>query len=87
MEEGIAGSVGKRNKAEALVRVVPFDDGLDRGPGRRVKPLGAEFRRRWEIAPGHFVVVVGEGAAPRRDENLYFCCSRECLGPSGTLSL
>ena len=32
MEEGIAGSVGQLNKAEALVRVVPFDDGLDRGP-------------------------------------------------------
>jgi hypothetical protein len=31
MQEGIAGSVGKLNEAEALPGVVPFDDGLERG--------------------------------------------------------
>jgi hypothetical protein len=66
MQEGIAGPVGKLYETETLVRVVPFDDGLDRGAGRRVKPLGAEFRRRSEIAPGRFVVVVVEATATRR---------------------
>ncbi len=66
MEEGIAGSVGKLNKAETLVGVVPFDDGLDRGAGRRVKPLGAIFGCRSEIAPGRFVVIVVETTATGR---------------------
>ena len=66
MQEGIAGSVGKLNKAETLVGVVPFDDGLDRGAGGRVKPLGAELRRRSEIAPGRFVVIVVETTATGR---------------------
>jgi len=66
MQEGITGPIGKLYEAKTFVWIVPFDDGLDRGPGRRVKPLDAEFRRRSEIAPGRFVVVVGEGAATRR---------------------
>jgi hypothetical protein len=41
----LAGSIGKLYEAETLVGVVPFDDGLNRGAGGRVKPLGAEFRR------------------------------------------
>ena len=66
MQEGIAGSIGKLHEAETLVGVVPFDNSLGRGAGRCFKPLRAEFRRRSEIAPGRFVVVVGEGASPRR---------------------
>jgi hypothetical protein len=44
MQEGIAGPIGELYKAESLVGIVPFDDGLDRRTGRRFKPLGAELR-------------------------------------------
>jgi hypothetical protein len=44
MQEGIARPIGQLDKAEALVGVVPFDYGPDRGTGRRFKPLGAELR-------------------------------------------
>ena len=80
MEEGIAGSVGKLHEAEALIGVVPFDDGLDRGAGRRFKPLRAEFRCRSEIAPGRFVVVVCEGAPPRRAKISVFVAHMSAWG-------
>src|SRR6185437_5401030 len=35
----IARPIGKLYEAESLVGVVPFDYGLDRGTGRRFKPL------------------------------------------------
>jgi hypothetical protein len=41
VQEGIARPIGKLHEAESLVRVVPFDYGLDRGTGGRFKPLGA----------------------------------------------
>jgi hypothetical protein len=58
MQEGIARPIGKLYEAEALVGIVPFDDGLDRRAGGRFKPLGAKFRCRSKTAPGCFEVVV-----------------------------
>src|SRR5882757_8298312 len=66
MQEGIAGPIGKLYEAESLVGVVPFDYGLDRGTGRRVKPLGTRSRWRSETAPGWFEVVVVESTATGR---------------------
>ena len=66
MQEGIAGPIGKLDETESLVGIVPFDDGLDRGTGGRVKPLAAKLRCRPEIAPGCFKVVVVEAAATGR---------------------
>src|ERR1700751_1082376 len=60
MQEGIAGPIGKLYEAKSLVGVVPFDYGLDRGTGRRVKPLGTRSRCRSETAPGCLEVVVVE---------------------------
>jgi hypothetical protein len=40
MQEGITGPIGKLYEAKTFVWIVPFDDGLDRGPGRRVKTAG-----------------------------------------------
>jgi hypothetical protein len=66
MQEGIAGPIGKLYEAESLVRVVPFDYGLDRGTGRHVKPLGTRSRCKSETAPGCFEVVVVEATATGR---------------------
>ena len=63
MQKGIAGPIGKLDETESLVGIVPFDDGLDRGTGGRVKPLAAKLRCRPETAPGCFKVVVVEAAA------------------------
>ena len=52
MQEGIAGPIGKLYEAESLVGVVPFDYGLHRGTGRRVKPLGTRSRCRSETGRG-----------------------------------
>jgi hypothetical protein len=60
VQEGVAGPIGKFDEAEPLVGVVPFDDGLDRGTGWRVKPLGAKSRCRSKTAPGWFEVIVVE---------------------------
>ena len=66
VQEGIARPIGKLYEAESFVRVVPFDYGLDRGTGRRFKPLGARSRCRPETALGRFEVVVVEGTATGR---------------------
>ena len=63
MQEGIAGPIGKFYKAESLVGIVPFDDGLDRGTGGCFEPLGAKPQCRSETAPGWFEVVVVESTA------------------------
>jgi hypothetical protein len=60
VQESIAGPIGKFHEAEPLVGVVPFDDGLDRGTGWRVKPLGTKSRWRSKTAPGWFEVIVVE---------------------------
>jgi hypothetical protein len=66
MQEGIAGPIGKLYKSKSLVGIVPFDYGLDRGTGGRLKPLGAKFRCRSETAPGCFEVVVVEATVTGR---------------------
>jgi hypothetical protein len=66
MQEGIARPIGKPHEAKSLIRIVPFDDGLDRGTGGRFKPLGARSQCRSESAPGCFEVVVVEATAARR---------------------
>jgi hypothetical protein len=63
VQEGIARPIGKLYEAEALVGIVPFDHGLDRGTGGRFKPLGVRSRCRSETAPGCFEVVVVEATA------------------------
>jgi hypothetical protein len=66
VQEGVAGPIGKFYEAEPLVGVVPFDDGLDRRTGRRVKPLGAKSRCKSKTAPGWFEVVIVEAMATGR---------------------
>jgi hypothetical protein len=68
MQKGIAGSVGKLDKAKSLLGIVPFDDGLDRGTGGCFKSLAAKLRCRPETAPGCFEVVVVEAAAAGRSK-------------------
>ena len=50
-------------RSRSLVGVVPFDYGLDRGTGRRFKPLRTRSGCRSETPPGCFEVVVVEVTA------------------------
>jgi hypothetical protein len=62
VQEGVAGPIGKFYEAEPLVGVVPFDDGLDRGTGRRVKPLGAKSRDCRKIGGQAAIAIGGDGS-------------------------
>jgi hypothetical protein len=66
VQESIARPIGKLYKTKSLVRVVPFDYGLDRGTRGCFKPLRTRSGCRSETAPGCFEVVVIEAAAPGR---------------------
>ena len=85
VQEGIAGPIGKLYEAESLVGVVPFDYGLDRGTGRRVKPLGTRSRCRSETAPGCFEVVVVEATATGRAKISISAAHVDTLGAYGML--
>ena len=87
MQKGIAGPIGKLDETESLVGIVPFDDGLDRGTGGRVKPLAAKLRCRPETAPGCFEVVVVKAAVAGLAKISVSASSLEFLGPSGMLAL
>ena len=87
MQEGIAGPIGELDESESLVGIVPFDYGLDRGTGGRVKPLAAKLRCRPETAPGCFKVVVVEAAAAGRTKISVSAAHVSSLGPSGMLPL
>jgi hypothetical protein len=65
MQKSVTRAVGKFNKAKALVRVVPLDDGPDRWTGRTLE-LWAARRRISEIAGWWLVVIIGEIAAATR---------------------
>ena len=66
VQESIARPIGKLYEAESLVRVVPFDYGLDRRTGGRFKPLGAKSRCRSETSPRSFEIIVVEVTATGR---------------------
>jgi len=53
-------------RSRTPVGVVPFDDGLHRRTGGRLKPLGAKSRCRSKIAPGWFEVIVVEAMVAGR---------------------
>ena len=87
MQEGIAGPIGKLYEAESLVRIVPFDDGLNRGTGGCFKPLGAKFRCQIQNCAGVVRSCRRRSHGDVPDENLCLCCSLEFLGPSAMLAL
>src|SRR5581483_12272456 len=58
MEEGVALAIGQFDEAVALVGLEPFDDGVDRRPGRR--------RRRHRLRPAKAAALeTARGARPR----------------------
>jgi hypothetical protein len=59
MQERVAGTVGERDEAETLVRVVPLDGSSEERAGGDVESLAGRVRRR-------LVVVVGEITATGR---------------------
>jgi hypothetical protein len=87
MQKGIAGPIGKLDETKSLLGIVPFDDALNRGAGRRFKSLAAKLRCSPETAPGCFKVVVVEAAAAGRTKISVSAVHLQFLGSSGMLAL
>jgi hypothetical protein len=65
MKEGIAGTIGEFDESEALVRVEPFNDTVNRGTGRCLEGRSAEPGWGFESAGLWVVDVSVEVATPR----------------------
>jgi hypothetical protein len=85
MQEGIARPIGKLYEAKSLVRIVPFDYGLDRRTEGRFKPLRTRSECRSETAPGCFEVVVVEATATGRAKISVSAAHVILSGPVGML--